>query len=51
MSSRSSVARVKLLKLEIQKLNGNIFNWRGVWDQYKASIHDNENIKEVEKFT
>ena len=42
---------VKLPKLEMPKFNGNIINWRGFWDQYKAGIRDNENINEVKNFT
>ena len=43
--------KVKLPKLEIGQFDGNPINWRGFWDQFKTSIHDEPNLSEINKFT
>lgn len=49
--SSSSEAYTKLSKLKLPKFKGNIIKWRDFWNQYKAAIHDIENLSVVEKFT
>ena len=44
--SVSQDAKVKLPKLELSKLDGDIINWKGFWDQFQVAIHENETIAE-----
>ena len=41
---------IKLPKLELQKLDGDILRWQEFWDSFGASIHRNPNLQPVEKF-
>ncbi|XP_046843610.1 uncharacterized protein LOC124437676 [Xenia sp. Carnegie-2017] len=43
--------RVKLPKLEVKKFTGKIQDWREFWDSFKSSIHNNDGLSEVDKFT
>ena len=47
----SQDAKVKLPKLELPKFDGDMMNCREFWDQSQITIHDNENIAEIDKFT
>ena len=42
---------VELSKLEFIKFDGNIVNWRGIWDQFLIAIHENDSLEDIEKFT
>ena len=42
---------VKLPKLELTKFYGNILNWQVFWDQFNSSIHLNNNISDIDKFS
>ena len=42
---------VKLPKLELTKFDGNILNWQVFWDQFNSSIHLNNNISDIDKFS
>ena len=42
---------VKLRKLELSKFDGNIINWRGFWDQFLITIHENDSLVDIDKFT
>ena len=42
---------VKLPKLELTKFDGNILNWQVFWDQFNSSIHLNNNISDIYKFS
>ena len=46
--SVSQDAKVKLPKLELSKLDGDIINWKGFWDQFQVAIHENETIAEID---
>ena len=50
-SSNINENKVKLPKLELCKFNGDIIEWRGFWDQFKSTVHENENISPIEKFS
>ena len=41
----------KLPKLEIQKFGGNASQWFTFWDNFVASIHNNEELSDVERFS
>ena len=41
---------IKLPKLELQKIDGNILKWQEFWDSFEASIHRNPNLQPVDKF-
>ena len=43
--------RPKLPKLEISEFDGNPVNWRGFWDQFKTTIHDDDELSTINKFT
>ena len=43
--------KTKLPKLELQKFSGDPLKWQEFWDQFKTSIHSNETISEVERFS
>eukprot|EP00794_Sanderia_malayensis_P012363 gene12363-biopygen9859 len=56
-SVRSSLAaegassrKVKLPKLELKKFSGKIAEWPEFWDGFKSSIHDDDQLAEVDKF-
>ena len=40
----------KLLKLEITKLEGNVLQWQGFWDQISSTIDSNSQLKNIDKF-
>ena len=42
---------VKLPKIELTKFYGNILNWQVFWDQFNCSIHLNNNISDIDKFS
>ena len=41
----------KLPKLEIQKFGGDASQWFTFWDNFVASIHNNEELSDVERFS
>ena len=43
-------SRVKLPRLTIPTFNGNIAQWRPFWDQFESTIHDNGQLRDVDKF-
>ena len=43
--------RVKLPKIELQKFDGNIVNWQTFWDQYNSSVHSQETLSAIDKFS
>ena len=47
----SSAQSVKLPRLEIEKFKGNILEWQNFWDQFKAAVHDDKRLTNVQKFT
>ena len=47
----TSRAITKLPKLSRQKFNGSLIGWSPFWDAYKAAIHDNASLTNVEKFS
>ena len=47
----TSRAMTKLPKLSLQKFSGSLIGWSPFWDAYKAAIHDNSSLTNVEKFS
>ena len=43
--------RTRLPKLTLPKFKGEIILWRTFWDSYKSSVHDNNDIATVDKFS
>ena len=43
-------ATVKLPKLTIQPFKGDLTTWTTFWDSYKAAIHDNASLLDIDKF-
>ena len=48
---KSSGNKSKLLKLTLNKFNGNLKRWQEWWDSFCVAVHDNSTISAVEKFT
>ena len=42
--------KVKLPRIELSKFNANIIEWKGFWDQFKSTVHENNNISAIKKF-
>ena len=49
-STQNHENKVKLSRLELSKFNGSIIEWKGFWDQFKSTVHENNNISVIEKF-
>ena len=45
-----SHSTVKLPKLTIQPFKGNLTTWITFWDSYKAAIHENSSLSDIDKF-
>ncbi|XP_064486058.1 uncharacterized protein LOC135398603 [Ornithodoros turicata] len=41
---------VKLPKLKLTTFGGNLCEWHGFWEQFKATVHDNGDLQKIEKF-
>ena len=50
-SSSSRVTGVKLPKIFIKKFNGDPINWQQFSDTFEATVHKNESLSNIEKFT
>ena len=40
---------VKLPKFDVPKFDGNLLKWRTFWEQFKVSIHEQDNLSGAEK--
>ena len=49
-SNLNETVKVKLPKLELKPLDGNILKWQLFWDRFQSSIDSNSNISPVDKF-
>ena len=49
-STQNHESNVKLPRLELSKCKGDIIEWKGFWDQFKYTVHENNNISAIEKF-
>ena len=43
--------RVKLPKLESKTFDGKAYEWQEFWDSFESSIHTNEQLSDVDKFS
>ena len=43
--------RCKLPKLELPTFSGNPLEWQEFWDRFQASIHNNDNISDIDRFS
>ena len=43
--------KVKLPKLELKTFDGDIINRKSFWDQFDGSVHSNNHISQIEKFS
>lgn len=48
--SSSSSVNFRLPKFELPFFNGDPLCWQGFWDQFNASIHSNESIRDIDRF-
>ena len=42
---------VKLPKIELKSIDGDILNWQTFWDQFESSVHSNVSLSDVDKFS
>ena len=47
----NSQVKAKLPKLEVKPCDWDIIKWKSFWDQFNASIHSNNLISKIEKFS
>ena len=50
-STQSCENKVKLPRIELSKFNGDIIEWKGFWDQFKSTVHEDNNISAILKFS
>ncbi|KAG0443974.1 hypothetical protein HPB47_014325 [Ixodes persulcatus] len=48
--ARRTPRTVALPKLQIPSFSGNLRDWQGFWDHFRATIHDNVDLPRIEKF-
>ena len=41
---------MKLPRIGFSKFNVDIIEWKGFWDQFKSTVHENSSISVIEKF-
>ena len=49
-STQSHENKVKLPRIGFSKFNVDIIEWKGFWDQFKSTVHENSYISVIEKF-
>ena len=49
-STQSHENKVKLPRIGLSKFNVDIIEWKGFWDQFKSTVHENSYISVIEKF-
>ena len=42
---------MKLPRIELPKLNGDVLKFQNFWDQFEAAVHNNDDLPNVQKFT
>ena len=50
-SSSSTAAKVKLPKLELPNFKGDPLKWQGFWDMFQSSVHENDSINDIDRFS
>ncbi|KAG0427271.1 hypothetical protein HPB47_025664 [Ixodes persulcatus] len=48
--ARQTPRTVNLPKLQIPSFSGNLRDWQGLWDHFRATIHNNVDLKCIENF-
>ena len=43
--------RARLPKLDMRKFSGKPYDWQEFWDAFRSSVHENEELCQVDKFT
>ena len=49
-SVKSFSSRCRLPKFELPVFKGDPLSWQGFWDQFSTSIHENEDITDIDRF-
>ncbi|XP_067047748.1 uncharacterized protein [Acropora muricata] len=44
-------SNLKLPRIELPKLSGDVLKFQNFWDQFEAAVHDNADLPNVQKFT
>ena len=47
--TKANAVSINLPKLSISKFDGDVLNWRTIWEQFKDLIHDKEQLSDAEK--
>ena len=50
-STQSYENKVKLPRIELSKFNGDIIEWKGFRDQFRSTVHEDNNISAIQKFS
>ena len=50
-SVNSKTVRVKLPRLEVRKFSGKLEEWQEFWDSFESTIHSNDSLSKVDKFS
>ena len=48
-STEPDTKGVKLPKLDVPTFDGNILNWKTIWEQFNVSVHGRSNLSDAEK--
>ena len=51
VTATSSLNQPKLPKLTLPKFRGDLTSWTGFWDSFKSTVHENNAISKVDKFS
>eukprot|EP00112_Aurelia_sp_Birch-Aquarium-sp1_P001589 Seg1172.19 transcript_id=Seg1172.19/GoldUCD/mRNA.D3Y31 product="hypothetical protein" protein_id=Seg1172.19/GoldUCD/D3Y31 len=50
-SLQTKLVRARLPKLELKKFIGKPYDWQEIWNAFRSSIDENEELADVDKFT
>ena len=50
-SAECKRSHLKVPKLELPKFDGVVLRFQNFWDLFEATVHDNDNVPDVQKFT
>ena len=50
-SAEHKQSHLKLPKLDVPKFRGDALKFQTFWDQFEPTVHDNNNVPGVQKFT
>ena len=51
VTATNSLNQPKLPKLTLPKFRGDLTSWTGFWDSFKSTVHENDAISKLDKFS